>query len=275
MFKPRTLTTLLVALSLTGCAGQIKQVKEETSTFAQAGLDFVHATRKVTELSQRESLSFSAEILPSLPRTETVLQAQSDRMRERLELLERQRHQLDLLERYFGNLANLAKVAGSSKTEQVLADLMYAMRDLLEVTRKESSDYSELAVDYRGASSLSRTLQKDGPVIEATLLNIAKTLGQQAQWLELRDDLNRTVKFREEVQKPFLTDKNLSTKWKKAWIDSVNPPPSEEAISKARQAAYALLQAWREYATGEVDTTDMALLLNQLNQSLLKAEASQ
>lgn len=274
MPNARIVLTLIIALVLTGCVSQVKQVKEQTSTFADTGLDFVKATRKVNELSQKESLAFSAEILPNMPRTEIVLQTQSDLMRTRLNLLQRQRKQLDLLERYFGSMNTLAKGSASSKTEQVLADLMYAMKDLLDVTRKESSDYADLLVEYKGSSSLRRTLQKDGPIIEATLTHIAQGLEQQSEWLTLRSELSRTVQFRDEVQKPFLSDKALSSRWKKAWIESVTPPPSEEALLKATQTAHALVQAWREYATGEENTTDMGLLLNQLNRSISQAEAN-
>lgn len=275
MLNFRYVLVLLLAVTLSGCAIQTKQVREQTFTFADTGVDFVKAARKVNEISQKESLSFSAELLPNLPRTDGVLSAQSDQIRTRLELLERQRKQLDLMERYFGHLKELTKGSGQPKTEQVLADLMYAMKDLLDVTRKESADYAELAVDYRGVSSLRRTMQKDGPVIEATLLNIAKTLEQQSQWLELRSELSQTVLFRDAVQKPFLADKALGARWKKAWIESVSPPPSQEALLKAQQAAYALVRAWRDYTDGEENTTDMTLLINQLNQSLLKAEAAQ
>ncbi|MDX1669275.1 MAG: hypothetical protein R3194_07655 [Limnobacter sp.] len=262
---------LVIAFILSGCASQ---TRNQLHTFAEAGQEFTKLVRKVNQTSQKESLAFSADLLPVLPRTRETLDTHSDLMRARIELLATQREQLDLLERYFAHLEQVSKGRGSNKTEQALADLLYALQDTLKLTRKESSDTAEVTLELQAQRGLIHTSKAHAPLIARVIQAVASGLKQQAQWLEMRDDLSRVVALRDEVEKPFLSGKALPAKWKNAWMASVSPPPSRELLVQAQVATQALLTSWTEFTEGRDETASLTLILSQLNRSLIELEKS-
>lgn len=264
------LGVFLITAGLLGCSTTTKQ--QPVEAFADAGLNYTKTARAVNKISQEESLNFSADLMTDLPRDAFVLKSQSQEAMQRVKLLEQQRDQLDLLEQYFALLNTYSKGKGNSKTEQLLADLVYALKGTISVTRKESKDFSELGLKVQGRLNLQEVIERDREVIAASIEGLANSLAQQAQWLELRHALIRQRNFQRDVEAPFVNNQNLTKRWKKAWINSVMPTPALTALQKAQQVTESLLHAWNNLYSNSASRSHLNVELKQLNNTLAEME---
>ncbi len=261
---------LIISLSLVGCS--ITAKPQAIETFTEAGLDYTNTLRQVNQLSQKESLSFTAELLTDLPRETGVLETQSSEAKTRVQLIEQHNKQLDLLEQYFTVLNQFTDTKNKSKAEKLLADIVYALKDTFKVTRKQSEDFAAISIDLQSKTVLQAIIQRDRPFIAASLESLANNFAQQAEWLELRQTLIRERNYQRLVEAPFINNKDLGTTWKNAWIKSVTPSPTLEALRKAEQVSIALLDAWNNLQIDQNNPYDLQIKLDQLKNTLYSLE---
>ena len=106
---------------------QLPALADELRSFvlnsvAKTGGQYTETLKKVNSFALDHSLEFTADLLPELPREHDTLQAQTEVMRKRAQMLSELASYLDTQARYFAELEALAKgdtSAGTSRSSSV------------------------------------------------------------------------------------------------------------------------------------------------------------
>ena len=76
------------------------------------------------------------------------------------------------------------------------------------------------------------------------------------------------MEYREEVQKPFVGDKKLPERWKKAWIDDIKQVPAIELLEQAKAVSIEMQQAWVDVLRGQGSFDHLRGMFDQINSNI-------
>lgn len=244
---------------------------------AKTGGQYTETLKKVNSFALDHSLEFTADLLPELPRENDTLQAQTEVMRKRAQMLSELASYLDTQARYFAELEALAKgdtSAGTSRSLKKLVEALNKSPDLGGITRVSKEAMAGLAghvADWKHSAEVKAVLIRDADTVSQALLLNQLSLEEQIQWVTRREALARQVEYREKVEKPFVDDKKLSETWKKAWIADIKRPPTIALLEQARQVSLTMQQAWLDVLRGQGGFEHMRASLDQIASNLQAA----
>jgi hypothetical protein len=216
---------------LAAAAGGVRTVPLQLEEFATAGRQYTITQSKVNNLALENSLEFTADLLPGLPRNPTTLQQQTDAMQQRAALVQASETYLNTQARYFAELNALAKGDQSTGTTRALKQLVEALNkapNLGNIPRASKEGVAGLAghvASWQHSAQVRNELQQSAEPVALALLTNPMILEEQIRWISQRQHLARQLEYRDEVLKPFIEDKELPERWKRAWMASVKPPP--------------------------------------------------
>lgn len=238
-----------LALAATGCASKLPSRVEGLANNGQA---YTEALRKVNNLALDQSLEFTADLLPMLPRSADTLSASTTEMRKRAALVRQYDAQLIALGDYFSSLEALAAGGQADAVEKAAGKLAEQLKGTeLAVDKKALGGAgAAIALGMHG-KAVEGALQRDADLIAQVLAVNEQLLDEQIRWVTLRDELGRTVRYRDEVEKPFLDDKKLGETWKKAWVAELKRPPVIAVLEEAKLANRSMQQAWAGILLGK------------------------
>lgn len=268
------LVLCLVVLTTTACASKTLSQFEGV---AKTGGQYTETLKKVNAFALDHSLEFTADLLPELPRENDTLQAQTEVMRKRAQMLSELASYLDTQARYFAELEALAKgdtSAGTSRSLKKLVEALNKSPDLGGITRVSKEAMAGLAghvADWKHSAEVKAVLIRDADTVSQALLLNQLSLEEQIQWVTRREALARQVEYREKVEKPFVDDKKLSETWKKAWIADIKRPPTIALLEQARQVSLTMQQAWLDVLRGQGGFEHMCASLDQIASNLQAA----
>ncbi|MCZ8017036.1 MAG: hypothetical protein O9274_15140 [Limnobacter sp.] len=268
------LVLCLVVLTTTACASKTLSQLEGV---AKTGGQYTETLKKVNSFALDHSLEFTADLLPELPREHDTLQAQTEVMRKRAQMLSELASYLDTQARYFAELEALAKgdtSAGTSRSLKKLVEALNKSPDLGGITRVSKEAMAGLAghvADWKHSAEVKAVLIRDADTVSQALLLNQLSLEEQIQWVTRREALARQVEYREKVEKPFVDDKKLSETWKKAWIADIKRPPTIALLEQARQVSLIMQQAWLDVLRGQGGFEHMRASLDQIASNLQAA----
>lgn len=241
---------LLFALALV-CAGCATKLPNRVEGLSASGQAYTDAMRKVNNLALEHSLEFTAELLPTLPRTADTLSISTQEMRKRAVLVQQYDSQLLALDDYFASLEALAEGGQADAVEKAagkLADQLKASE--LSVDKKLLGAAGGAIAQGVHSKALQAVLQRDAQLIARVLVLNEQLLDEQIRWISLRSELSRTVRYRDDIEKPFLEDKKLGDAWKKAWMADVKRPPVIALLEEAKLTNRSMQQAWAGILSG-------------------------
>lgn len=267
----RALLLLGATLLVVGCAKvQVDQVKG----LAGSGMAYTETLKKVNEYALDKSIQFSADILPTLPRDLATLEAHSNGIRDRTQLVAEASAYLDGLAAYFSELEDLA----NGDPSEAMMNSLGAVADGLKkepIGLKISDDRTKA---YRGfasyvakqvhANAVERALIRDAGVVARALAICEDMLDNQIEWVTLRAKAERTIAYREKVQKPYLAGELLGTEWKDSWSAGVRKPPEIKFLEDARKASKTMQGAWVNLLRGSHSFAALNAELKTINEGL-------
>lgn len=248
---------------------------------AEGGQQYVSTLKKVNALALSHSLEFTADLLPNLPRTQATLEDHTQAMRERAQTVSLVNTYLDLQAQYFAQLQAFAKgdqSAATQKNVKALADALGAVPNLPGLATPIKNSVASLAGHVATAAhnrEVALVLQRDASVVGQALLFNQQVLEEQMQWITFREQLAREVAYRDEVEKPYLADKKLGETWKKAWMNSIKPPPTIALLEEARQASLRMQQAWLDVLRGQGSMNQLSGVFTELQASIQTLQTRQ
>jgi hypothetical protein len=241
---------------------------------ASAGKQYTSTLKKVNSLALEHSLEFTADLLPSLPRDSNTLEQQTDAMRQRAAQVQAAADYFDIQALYFAELSALAKGDYSTGTTRALKSLVEALNKapsvagFPRVTKDAVADLAGHVANWRHSQQVREELLRGAEPIGQALLMNQRILEEQIQWINRRQELVRQVQYRDEVQKPFLTDKKLPERWKKAWMDDVKQVPTIALLEQAKAASIEMQQAWVNVLRGQGSFEHLRGIFDQMNSNM-------
>lgn len=257
MQKIFSLWCVLMALCLSACSNMpVNQAKGA----AKAGQTYVDTLQKVNVLALNESLGFTADLLPNLPRTSQTLAEQTTEMKTRVDLLNQASAYFEQLGKYFTELETLAqandKDALGKPTGEAASELAQALQTAplgLKLSADQKKNLSGLArfvVARRHNGALEQALLRDADAVAQAIALSEAMLDEQIRWINLREKLERKMNYNDKVLQPFVSGKALSESWKQAWIADVKKPASLELLVQAKAASQDMQKAWLQVLQG-------------------------
>ncbi|MFN4327840.1 MAG: hypothetical protein ACK4FF_03090 [Limnobacter sp.] len=269
--RPSLFGVLALCMALQACSSLTAR---KTADWAEQGQQYVLVMREVNSLAQDESLNFTADVLPNLPRTLDTLKTQTDEMRKRIRLAQAMDECHAQLGLYFKSLAQLAQgqqVAQAERTARELAASLKGMPTELkaqlavpEVNAGFAGKLAEAVAKGQRNATLDRLLTEHAATIGEVLALNEQVLVEQSRWITLRARLAREVTYRDQVEKPFLADKPLGEAWKKAWIRELKAPSTIALLDDARQASVAMQDTWVQVVSGVQQPSTLTALNERL-----------
>lgn len=248
---------------------------------AATGKQYTDTLKKVNQFALDHSLEFTADLLPTLPRDDATLLAQTQAMQQRLVLLQITSDYFDTQARYFAELTALAKGDTSTATTRALKKLVEALNkapDVGGIPRAGKEAVAGIAghvASWKHSAQVRDELQRSAePVALALLLN-QQILDEQIQWITRREALARQVEYREKVLEPFVGDSKLGDTWKKAWVKHVKPVPAIELLQKAKAASVDMQQAWVNVLRGQGSFEHLQGVFDQLDSTIQAAYSNE
>lgn len=269
-----SLPAVLVLAALSGCAGPTPL---ETEGVAKSGRQYLNTLKKVNEFALDNTLEFTADLLPELPRNETTLQQQTDAMRERVALQIDVAAYFDAQLMYFEELDALAKGDHSTGTARALRKFVEALNKapdspgITRVTKTAVTGLAAQVVQWKHSNAVAKVLERDADAVGRALLMNQYILEEQIQWITRREELARQVEYREKVLKPYVGSKKLPEAWKKAWIADIKQPPTIELLEQAKSASVDMQQAWVNVLRGQGSFEHLRSTFAQINENIQAA----
>lgn len=272
MLSPSLSISFCMLLLLAGCASAAGLSK--TEHLSRKGQQYADTLKKVNSFALDYTLDFTADVLPGLPREQAVLQAHTEAMRERLELVRATEAYLDTQARYFAELGAMAKGDHSSQTGKSLRKLVEALNKapvlpgVPAVAKEAAGGLATQVSVWRHRSAVRDVLVRDADLVAQALLMNQHILEHQIQWVMQREALARQVEYREVILEPYVGNKALTERWKKAWVNDIKRAPVIELLEQARAASLDMQQAWLDVLQGEGNFEQLGSALSLLNNTL-------
>lgn len=262
-FAIATLCILVVA----GCA----TVSVDRAIGVSAtGKAYVETLKKVNDLALDTSIEFTANLLPTLPRTEDSLEAPTEEIRKRSLLIGNAHEYLDGLASYFSELEALAKGDQSEATAKVLGQVAESLKaeplelKLSEEKKKAITGLAGFVAKQVHAAAVEKALVRDADTVAQALAISEKLLDEQIRWVRLREEVERKKKYIDNVKKPFIAGSQLGPDWKKAWSAEVRTPPVIALLSEAKKASGEMQKAWIGILRGQYSYTEIQSALKNV-----------
>lgn len=257
----------LCALVVAGCS----TVSVDRATGVSAtGKAYVETLKKVNNLALDTSIDFTANLLPSLPRTEASLEAPTEEIKKRSLLIGSAHEYLDGLASYFSELETLAKGDQSEATAKALGQAAESLKvepielKLSDEKKKAITGLAGFVAKQVHAAAVEKALVRDADTVAQALAISEKLLDEQIRWVNLREDAERKKKYNDDVKKPFIAGGQLGSDWKKAWSAEVRTPPVIALLSDAKKASVEMQKAWKGILRGEYSYTEIQSALKNV-----------
>lgn len=264
----------ILLLATAACASKTPL---QVEGLADTGKQYTSTLKKVNSFALDHTLEFTADLLPNLPRDNTTLQQHTDAMRQRAALVQTTANYFDTQALYFAELSALAKGDHSTGTTRALKKLVEALNKAPDVggipraTKDAVAGIAGHVASWKHSAQVRDELQRSaGPVAQALLTN-QLILDEQIQWITQRETLARQLEYREEVQKPFVGDKKLPERWKKAWMADITQLPTIALLEQAKAASIEMQQAWVNVLRGEGSFEHLRNVFDQININIAAA----
>jgi hypothetical protein len=254
MTHNRFAVTTLCAFVLAGCS----TVSVDRAIGVSAtGKAYVETLKKVNDLALDTSIEFTADLLPALPREESVLDKHTEEIRQRSLLIRGAHEYLNGLASYFSELDSLAKGDQSEATAKALGQLAESLKaepielKLSDEEKKAITGLAGFVAKQIHAAAVEKALIRDADTVAQALAISEKMLDEQISWIKLREVAERKKKYNDNVKKPFVTGGQLGPDWKKAWSSEVRTPPVIALLSEAKKASSEMQKAWIDVLRGQ------------------------
>lgn len=264
----RFATATLCALVVAGCS---TVYVDRAAGVSASGKAYVEALRKVNDLALDTSIDFTANLLPTLPRTEESLDAPTEEIKKRSLLIGRAHEYLDGLASYFSELEALAKGDQSEATAKALGKVAESLRaepvelKLSDEKKKAITGLAGFVAKQIHATAVEKALLRDADTVAQALAVSEKMLDEQIRWIRLREDAERKKIYNEDIKKPFIAGNKLGLDWKKAWSAEVRTPPVIALLLDAKKASGEMQKAWIDILRGQHSYTEIQSALRNVN----------
>jgi len=263
----RNLTATLFVVGLVGCT---TVPVDRAIGVSATGKAYVDTLKKVNELALDNSIEFTANLLPSLPRTKIELTEKTEEIKQRVKLVESAQAYLDALAAYFSELEALSKGDQSEATAKAVgqvADALKAQPLELSLSDERKAALTGLAAyvakQYH-AAAVEKALTRDADVVAQALAISEKMLDEQIRWISFREKAERMKKYQENIEKPFVAGGPLGSDWKKAWSDAVRTPPVIALLSQAKNASSDMQKSWINVLRGQYSYAEIQASLKNV-----------
>lgn len=239
---------LLLAGALLACSACTTAPVNTASNAAQAGRQYATTVKQLNQYALDESLGFTANLLPQLPRQTDVLQAQTDAMRQRVALVDSVAVQLDQLSRYFELLDAVASGDDSVATGKALGQLASGFKI---ASSSVGDGIGRLVANGHHSSQMAKVLQRDAALVSAALQAVQAQLNLEMDWTKANALANQKAYWESKIQGPYVEGKTLPVSWKNAWVNSLKTPDLELLLRDAQTATDHMVQAWYALLRGD------------------------
>ncbi|MBU0783568.1 MAG: hypothetical protein KJ798_14785 [Gammaproteobacteria bacterium] len=258
----------ILLLATAACASKTPL---QVEGLADTGKQYTSTLKKVNSFALDHTLEFTADLLPNLPRDNTTLQQHTDAMRQRAALVQTTANYFDTQALYFAELSALAKGDHSTGTTRALKKLVEALNKapdvggIPRVTKDAVAGIAGHVVSWKHSAQVREELQRSAEPVAQALLTNQLILDEQIQWITQRETLARQLEYREEILKPFVGDKKLPERWKKAWMADITQPPTIALLEQAKAASIEMQQAWVNVLRGQGSFEHLRSVFDQIN----------
>ena len=267
---------VLLACATTACS---TVAVDRAQGVAVTGSAYVVTMKKVNDLALDESISFSADVLPDMPRDADTLNAVTQELIQRAQLIADAQKYFDGLDDYFSALEALASDDQSAATAKALGDVAESLKNSpveLKLTDAKRDALTGLAayIDKQvHAVAVEKALKRDADTIAQALAVSEKMLDEQIRWITFRERLVRQKAYNDTVQKPFVAGDTLGTDWKKSWSDYIRTPPTIALLTDAKKASADMQKAWIDVLRGQYSFAEIQASLKNVQAGLDAANA--
>ncbi|HEX4842262.1 MAG TPA: hypothetical protein VFV57_01205 [Limnobacter sp.] len=268
-----------VWVCMAGLAGCASPNASKVEGLAAQGKAYTSTLKKVNDFALAQSLEFTADLLPNLPRDADTLEEHTQAMRQRHALLQEIAAYLDVQAAYFVSLEALAKGDTSEATKRSLRNHVEAFNKLPQVetvprAKKDAlTNLAEHIARWHHHRDLEEVLRRDADAVAQALWMNQQLLDEQIRWLEKRATLVRQVNYRERVYKPYVGNNKLGEAWKKAWISDIEQPHAIALLQQAKSASADMQDAWLNLLRGQADFGPLANTFADIHHNMKQAAA--
>lgn len=262
---------VLVALIVAGCG---TASVNRAQTVASAGNAYVDILNKVNETALDESITFAANVLPSLPRDDKTLNDRTAEMRDRARMVGEAKSYFDTLGAYFFGLAALAQADESEEPGKAVSSLADTLKKepfgitVSDEKKAAVSGLTKYIIAQKHAAAVEKALRRDAETVGFALAVSEEILDEQIHWIDLRERAQRAKDFEEHVRKPFIAKNELKDDWKKAWMKYVRPAPINVVLRDAKEASVKMQQSWKSVLAGEFSFTELLATIKNVQAGL-------
>lgn len=263
----RFITTVLFALTIAGCS---TVPVDRAQGVSASGKAYVETLKQVNDLALDNSIEFTADLLPRLPRTEESLAVTTDEIKKRAKLIGQTHEYFDGLASYFSELDALAKGDQSEATATALghvADSLKAEPIELKLSDDKKNALTGLAAFVAKqihSAAVEKALVRDADTVAQALAVSEKMLDEQIKWINLRENVERQRRYEENVKKPFVAGGVLGSDWKKAWSNEVRTPQVIAILLEAKKASIEMQKAWIDVLRGQYSYAEIQASLKNV-----------
>lgn len=241
---------------------------------AEAGRAYAEAMKKVNRLALDRSIEFTANLLPSLPRTEAVLNETTEAMRKRTALFAGMNDYLDGLADYFRALEALARGEESDGAVRSLGQAADALRaapvelDLPAQRKRALTGLAGQIARQGHAAAIERVLVRDADVVAQALALSERLLDEEIRWIEVRESAERKRNYAQNIHQPFVAGGTLGAGWKRAWSAELRSPPVVALLTEARGASVQMQKAWTNVLRAQFSYAEIHTALRNVRESI-------
>lgn len=267
MHRIRLLGTFITFCLLAGCS---TVAADRSVPIANAARDYVQNLKNVNKLALDASVDFTANILPSLPRTEQTLHDNTKALKMRVQYLAEAHQYLDGIANYFSGLQGLSNGGQSEVTANVLAAMAESLKNeptnlkLTEARKVALTGLAAYVAKQVHAGAVEKALIRDSDTVAQALALSEQMLDEQIRWLNLRATAERLKKHQLAVYKPFVENANLGDDWKAAWKEEIQLPKIETLLVEAKQSSQEMQQQWINILRGQYSLIELRASLDNV-----------
>lgn len=239
---------LLLASAVLACSACATAPVNTATNAAQAGRQYATTVKQLNQFALDESLGFTANLLPQLPRQADVLQAQTDAMRQRVVLVDSVAVQLDQLGRYFELLNAVASGDDSVATGKALGQLASGFKI---ASSSVGDGIGRLVANSHHSGQMAKVLQRDAAPVSAAMQAVQAQLALEIGWTRANALANQQAYWQSKIEGPYVEGKTLPASWKTAWINTLKTPDLELLLRDAQTATDHMVQAWHALLRGD------------------------
>jgi hypothetical protein len=234
----------------------------------------VDILNKVNETALDESITFAANVLPSLPRDDKTLNDRTAEMRDRARMVGEAKSYFDTLGAYFFGLAALAQADESEEPGKAVSSLADTLKKepfgitVSDEKKAAVSGLTKYIIAQKHAAAVEKALRRDAETVGFALAVSEEILDEQIHWIDLRERAQRAKDFEEHVRKPFIAKNELKDDWKKAWMKYVRPAPINVVLRDAKEASVKMQQSWKSVLAGEFSFTELLATIKNVQAGL-------